>query len=120
MQRHASLQAFLVFWAVNTLSLWVVGNLITGISFRDGTALILAGLVLGILNTFVRPVLVFLTFPITFVTLGLFLLVLNGAVLMFVSWLVPGFEIRGFGIGLIAALLVSVTSWLINVLIGAR
>ena len=118
--RHRSLYEFIVFWAVNTLSLWVVGNLLSGIAFRDTTALLLSGLVLGILNTIVRPILLVLTLPITVLTLGLFLLVVNALVLMLVAWLVPGFEVRSFGVGLIAAVLVSVVSYIINVMVGAR
>jgi putative membrane protein len=120
MNRQPSLVSFLVFWGVNTLSRWVASNLVSGVTFRDRGALLLSGLLLGILNTFVRPVLVLLTFPLTLVTLGLFLLVVNALVLMLVAWLVPGFDLRGFGTGFVAALLVSVVSWIVNALVGRR
>lgn len=114
------LQSFLLFWGVNTLSLWVTSRIVPGIAFRDTGALVVAGLLLGLLNTFVRPILVFLTFPITVITLGLFLIVVNTLVLLLVAALVPGFDIRGFGTGLIAALVISVLCFVINSMIGLR
>src|SRR3989338_3804755 len=79
-----------------------------------------AGLVLGLINAIVRPILVVLTLPVTLVTLGLFLLVLNGLCLWFTSRLVTGFEVHGFWAAVWGALLVSVGSWILNAFVSDR
>jgi putative membrane protein len=109
---------FLIFWAVNTLSLWVADDLFGGMTLQSAQSLFIAGLLLGIVNTFLRPVLVVLTLPLSLVTLGLFVLVINALMLLFVAWLVPGFYIAGFWSGFFVALFVSVFSFILNSLIG--
>ena len=109
---------FLLFWGVNTLSLWVADGLFEGIAFESPTSLFIAGLVLGIVNVFVKPVLVILTLPLTIVTLGVFVLVINTLMLLLVAWLVPGFAVSGFWAGFFVALFVSVFSFVLNTLLG--
>jgi putative membrane protein len=109
---------FLIFWAINTLSLWVADDLFDGIAFQTLQALFISGLVLGIVNTFVKPVLLILTLPLSIVTLGIFVLVINALMLLLVAWLVPGFVVSGFWAGFFVALFVSVFSFIINSLIG--
>lgn len=109
---------FLVFWGVNTLSLWVADDLFAGIAFQDEKALFISGLVLGIVNTFIKPVLIILTLPLTVLTLGIFVLVINALMLMLVAWLVPGFSVSGFWAGFFVALFVSVFSFILNSLLG--
>jgi putative membrane protein len=111
---------FLLFWGVNTLSLWVADELFDGIGFANTESLVLAGLVLGLVNTFVRPILVVLTLPITVLTLGLFLLVINGLTLFLTARMVDGFQLAGFGTAIGIALAVSVISYLLNSLLGLR
>ncbi len=89
---------FLVFWGVNTLSLWVADELFDGISFATPQSLFIAGLMLGIVNTFLKPLLVVLTLPLSILTLGLFVLVINALMLLLVAWLVPGFIVAGSGL----------------------
>lgn len=115
---NSGLVRFLVFWGVNTLSLWVADELFSGISFQTLQSLFVAGLLLGIVNTFVRPLLVLLTLPLSVVTLGFFVLVINALMLLFVAWLVPGFVVAGFWSGFFVALFVSVLSFIVNSLIG--
>lgn len=110
---------FFIFWGVNTLSLWVADELFSGIAFQTLQSLFVAGLLLGIVNTFVRPLLVLLTLPLSVVTLGFFVLVINALMLLFVAWLVPGFVVAGFWSGFFVALFVSVLSFVVNSLIGA-
>jgi putative membrane protein len=112
------LLCFLLFWGVNTLSLWVADSLFDGIAFESPKSLFIAGLVLGIVNVFVKPVLVILTLPLTIVTLGVFVLVLNALMLLLVAWLVPGFTVSGFWTGFFVALFVSVFSFILNALLG--
>jgi putative membrane protein len=111
---------FLLFWGVNTLSLWVADELFDGIAFANTQTLVLAGLVLGIVNTFLKPILVILTLPITVLTLGLFLLVINGLTLFLVAKLVDGFHLAGFGAAIGIALAVSVISFFLNAMLGLR
>src|SRR5262245_53938091 len=82
---------FLVFWGINTLSLWVADDLFDGIAFTSAKALFISGLVLGIVNVFIKPVLLLLTLPLTIITLGIFALVVNALMLLLTAWLVPGF-----------------------------
>lgn len=109
---------FLVFWGVNTLSLWVADGLFEGIAFNTAQSLFIAGLLLGVVNTFLRPLLVLLTLPLSVVTLGFFVLVINALMLLLVSWLVSGFIVTGFWSGFFVALFVSVFSFIVNSLIG--
>jgi putative membrane protein len=109
---------FLIFWGVNTLSLWVADDLFEGMSLQTPQSLFIAGLLLGVVNTFVKPVLVILTLPLSVVTLGVFVLVINALMLLFVAWLVPGFYLAGFWTGFFVALFVSVFSFILNSLIG--
>src|SRR5207247_5586159 len=87
-----------------------------GIEVSGGMALLAAGLVLALINAVVRPILLLLTLPITLVTLGLFLFVLNAFCLWLTSELVKGFEVHGFWPAVFGALIVSVVSWLVTVL----
>ena len=109
---------FLIFWGVNTLSLWVADDLFDGISFLTPQSLFIAGLMLGVVNTFLKPLLVILTLPLSIVTLGLFVLVINALMMLLVAWLVPGFIVAGFWSGFLVAVFVSVFSFILNSLIG--
>jgi len=103
---------------INMAALWVAASLIPGIRLGGLGYTVLAALVLGIINAVVRPVLVVLTFPITLLTLGLFLFVLNAFCLWLTSRLVPGFEVHGFAAALLGALVISVVSWSLNAFIS--
>ena len=109
---------FMIFWGVNTLSLWVADDLFDGMSLQTAQALFIAGLLLGIVNTFLKPLLIILTLPLSVVTLGLFVLVINALMLLLVAGLVPGFYVAGFWSGFFVALFVSVFSFIVNSLIG--
>lgn len=115
---YSGLMRFLVFWGVNTLSLWIADYLFSGIAFQSLQSLFISGLLLGVVNTVVKPLLVLLTLPLSVVTLGFFVLVINALMLLFVAWLVPGFVVAGFWSGFFVALFVSVLSFVVNSLIG--
>jgi putative membrane protein len=119
MQRANPLVRFLLCWAVNTLTLWVASQVFSSVRFEGFQALLVAGLLFGLVNATLKPVLVILTAPITVLTLGLFLLVINALMLMLTAWLVPGFHLAGgFWIAVLVALFVSLLSFLVNVLFG--
>jgi putative membrane protein len=111
---------FLLRAAITALGLWVASELLAGMTFDAPSKLILAAIVLGVVNAFVRPLAFILTLPITIVTLGLFLLVLNAGMVAFVAWLVPGFEISGFWTAMGAAIIVSLVSWAASSVIGTK
>ena len=99
-------------WLFTSLAILMLPSLINGIAVDDFGAAVAAAAILGVLNLLVRPILVFLTFPFTLISLGLFLLVINAFVLQLVGHLVEGFHIAGFGAAFLGALVVSVVSWI--------
>ena len=107
---------FLLRAAVGALGLWLATEVIDGFAIADPGTLVLAALLLGVCNALVRPVLVLLTLPITVLTLGLFLLVVNAAVIGLVALLLPGFSIAGFLPALLGGLIVSFTGWIASML----
>jgi putative membrane protein len=110
---------FLVRAAISALGLWVASYLLSGLSFDTPAKLVIAALLLGVVNALVRPIAFFLTLPITILTLGLFLLVLNAAMIGLVAWLVPGFQVAGFWTAVGAGVIVSLVSWAASSLIGS-
>lgn len=111
---------FLLRVVINTLAILLGVNVVPGIEARGVLAVLGAGLVLGLINAVVRPVLLILTLPLTLVTLGLFLLVLNAFCLWLTSVLVKGFLIEGFWAAFFGALIVSVVSWLLTAFLSDR
>jgi putative membrane protein len=108
---------FVVFWLLNTLVLWVADLLFQSISFAGFGALLVSGLLFGIAQAVIKPILVLLTLPITIVTLGLFLLVINALILLLVAWLVPGFILTGFWHAVAIGLFISVLSFVIDLML---
>ena len=100
---------------VTAILLFVLGRMIDGFEVRDGKAALFGAIMLGAANFFVRPILIVLTFPVTIITLGLFLLVVNALMLMLAAAVVDGFEIEGFG----PALWGSIGLAILNFLVGA-
>jgi putative membrane protein len=105
---------------LNGLAILVAAWLLPGLHLRSPTSALVAGVVLGLVNTLLRPVLVLLTLPLTIVTLGLFIFVVNTICLGLTAWLLPGFSIDGFWWALAGSLLVSVVSWMLNALFDRR
>lgn len=111
---------FLLRAAISALGLWFASLVLPGITFESPGKLAIAAVLLGIVNAIVRPIAFILTLPLTLVTLGLFLFVLNAAMVGLVARLVPGFTISGFWTAMGAAVIVWVVSWLGSGLIGSR
>ncbi len=114
------MQGFVIRALIAALGLWVANGLISGLRFDSGAWLVVAAVVLGVLNAVVRPLAVILTLPITVVTLGLFLLVLNAGMLALAAWLLPGFHVAGFWPAFFGALIVSLVSWIASWFFGPR
>lgn len=104
-------------WIINAAALVLVAYLYPGVQVQDFVVALLAALVLGLVNAVVRPILVLLTLPVTLLTLGLFLFVINAFLFWFVAEVVRGFAVTGFGAALIGSILYSLitllTSWLL-------
>jgi len=109
---------FVAHIVVTAFLLFLLGKLIDGIEVRDGTAAVLGALALGLANAVVGPVLVLLTLPVTILTLGLFLLVINAVTLMVAAAIVPGFSIKGFGAALWGSVGLAVMNFVVERLLG--
>jgi putative membrane protein len=104
-------------WILNALALLAVAYYVPNIHVADFATALLAALVIGLVNLLVRPILVLLTLPITLLTLGLFLLLINGVLFYAVGNVLPGFEVQTIRAGLIGALLYSVLAWLLGAIV---
>ncbi len=113
------MSGFVVRLLIGALGLWLAQALVPGVEIHGAGTLLVAALLLGIVNAFVRPLIVVLTLPITVVTLGLFLWVVNAAMLGLVAALLDGFTLAGFGSALLGALVVSVTGWIASWYVGS-
>jgi putative membrane protein len=111
---------FLARLVLNGLAIVVAAWLLPGIHIASTFAALLAGVILGFVNAIVRPVLFLLTLPLTLLTLGLFIFIVNALCFALTAWLVPGFTVDGFLWALVGALLVSVVSWILNGLVVGR
>jgi putative membrane protein len=111
---------FLAHLVLSAAMLLVVANVVSGVQVDSWGSAIIGALVLGIVNAIIRPVLVFLTLPLTIVTLGLFLLVVNALMLQLVGAIAPGIKIAGFGPALWGSLLLTILNLALGSLLGAR
>ena len=109
---------FLLRIVVNALAIMLAASIVPGISVDGVVPALVGGLLLGVVNAVVRPVLIILTLPITLITLGLFLLVLNGFCFWLVASIVKGFYVAGFWSAFLGALIVSIVSWTMTALIS--
>jgi putative membrane protein len=109
-----NLPSFLLHWGITAISLWVASRLFRGIQFVNTSSLIVSALLLGFANAIVKPLLIVLTLPLTFLTFGLFLLVINALMILLVSSLVRGFKVSSFWTAFFASIFVSVLSFLIG------
>jgi putative membrane protein len=112
------MKRFLISWLINTTALLVVVHLVSGINIDRWQTTFIASLVLGLLNTFIRPVLILLTLPVNVLTLGIFTLFINGFMFYLAASLVKGFEVMNFGSAFLGALVFSIIAFLLNLVIG--
>ena len=109
----------IVTWLVSALALWLVAQIIPGIEVRDFGSALIATVVIAIVNVTLGPILRFLAFPLTFLTLGLFSLVISAALLKFSSLFTPGFKVRGFLSAVLGALILTILSSALRALVFA-
>jgi putative membrane protein len=117
-ERRPVMVVFLQRWVINTLAVLVATHVVNGIDYDTVSGLLVASLLFGILITFLRPLLFLLTLPLVVVTLGLFVLVINAALLHLVGTLVKGFHVAGFWPAFWGALVISLISLVLNTLTG--
>lgn len=111
---------FIIRVLIVAAGLWVASKIVPGVDITDGTSLLLAALVLGVINAFVRPVIVIMTLPLTILTLGLFLLIINAGMLSLAAWLLDGMTIASFWSALFGSIVVAITGWIASSFIGDR
>jgi putative membrane protein len=104
----------LLIWTLNSLALIAVASFVTGIRVDGFTAAFVAAIVLGLVNTLIRPVFLVLTLPVTIMTLGLFILVINGLMFWFAGSILRGFEVDDFASAILGAVLYSIFSWALS------
>jgi len=107
----------LITWLINAVALMALPFLMSSVQVTNFTTALIAALVLGLVNTLIRPVLVILTLPVTVVSLGLFILVINALLFWMVSHWIDGFNVNGFWSAFIAAILYSIISWALSTLL---
>ncbi len=112
------MKGFIARTFITAFGLWIADTLLPGIRFDGVVSLWLSAFLLGVVNAVVRPLVVLLTLPITFLSLGLFMLVINGSMLMMVAAFVGSFHIAGLGSAVIASIILGVSGWLANGYIG--
>jgi putative membrane protein len=111
---------FLLRAAIVALGLWLATLWVGGVRIDSATTLVLAGILLGIVNSVIRPIAIVLTLPMTLVTLGLFLLVINAGMVALVAWMLPGMHLAGFGSAFWTSVIVSLTSMVGSWFIGPK
>lgn len=115
--------AFLIRWVILSVSVWIAAALVDGIHLEGWESILLVGLILGLLNAFLKPLLFLVSLPLTVLTLGLFLLIINTAVLALTAWIAGQFDdinfsIDGFWDAFFGALIISVVGWLFGFLVN--
>jgi putative membrane protein len=105
-------------WSVNSLGLWVAANIFEKISYQDDfKILLIAGLVLSLVNAVIKPILVVLSLPAILITVGLFMLIVNGLMVVLVTKLYPQFEVGSFGAAVLAGIIIGLVNYLVTIII---
>ncbi|HKX52606.1 MAG TPA: phage holin family protein [Nitrosospira sp.] len=112
-----NVMAFLAHLGVTSLSLWVASLMFHGISFSSKKSLFISALLLGLVNAVVKPIIIVLTIPLTLITFGFFLLVINALMMLLVSALVPGFRLSGFWTAFFASIVVTIVSLFVGMMV---
>lgn len=111
---------FLIRAVIVALGLWLATAWVSGVTIDTPETLLLAGILLGVVNSVIRPIAIVLTLPMTVLTLGLFLLVINAGMVALVAWILPGMHVNGFGAAFWTAILVSLVSMIGSWFVGGK
>ncbi len=112
------MKGFVFRLVITGLGLWAAETIVPGVRIDGWGNLVVAALLLGIVNAVIRPIILILTLPLTVLTLGLFILVVNGISVALVAWLMPGFSLSGLGAAILASIVVGLTSWVASAFVG--
>ena len=112
------MKGFVFRLVITGLGLWAAETIVPGVGIDGWGNLVVAALLLGIVNAVIRPIILILTLPLTVLTLGLFILVVNGISVALVAWLMPGFSLSGLGAAILTSIVVGLTSWLGSAFVG--
>ena len=112
------MRGFIYRLVITALGLWAAATIVPGVTIVGVGTLLLAALLLGIVNAIIRPIILILTLPLTVLTLGLFILVVNGISLALVAWVLPGFTVAGLVPAVLGSIVVGLTSWFASTFIG--
>ena len=107
-------------WLINTAALFTAAKMLPGVQVAGVEALVVAALVIGLINATIRPVLRFVTFPLTLLTLGLFYFVLNGSLFYLAAAVIPGLELNGFGAAILGALVMSMVTTVLHLFVKPK
>src|SRR6059036_586649 len=113
------MKGFLFRLVITGLGLWAAETIVPGVHLDGWGNLVVAALLLGIVNAIIRPIILILTLPLTVLTLGLFILVVNGISLMLVAWILPGFTIAGLVPAILGSIVVGLTGWFASTFVGS-
>jgi putative membrane protein len=111
---------FLIRAVIVALGLWLATAWVSGVTIDTPETLLLAGILLGVVNSVIRPIAILLTLPMTVLTLGLFLLVINAGMVALVAWMLPGMHVNGFGAAFWTSILVSLVSMIGSWFVGGK
>ncbi len=111
---------FLIHWGIMSLSLWVASFIFSGLKFKSHSALLVSALLLGLVNALIRPILFWLTLPLTLISLGFFALALNALMIMLVAKMVNGFKLSGFWTAFFVAIFIALFSFMIEQLLPSQ
>jgi putative membrane protein len=114
---------FIVRWFVSSFGIWIASELLgnESISFQGRfSAIIISGLILAIVNTIIKPLIVFLTLPAVLLSLGVFMIVINALMVLFAAWVYGPLEVSGFGIAVITGIIIGIVNWLVTALLDAE
>jgi putative membrane protein len=109
------LRPYLLHWGITSLALWVASHVFRGLRFADFASLLVTALLLGLANAVVKPLLIVLTLPLTLLTFGMFLLVINALMIQLVSALVKGFQVSSFGTAFFASIFIALFSFVLEI-----
>src|SRR5216110_1570706 len=113
------MKGFLFRLVITGLGLWAAETIVPGVHLDGWGNLVVAALLLGIVNAVIRPIILILTLPLTVLTLGLFILVVNGISLSLVAWVLPGFHVAGLVPAMLGSIVVGLTGWLASTFVGS-
>ncbi len=109
-----NISPFLLHWAITAVSLWIASHIFSGLKFDNTASLIVSALLLGFANAIIKPLLIVLTLPLTLLTFGLFVLVINALMILLVAWLVKGFKVSSFWTAFFASMFIGLLSIVIG------